>query len=59
MKLFDTVNYDVIHYIRLGFSPGVCDFVSKVSDFSPTLAIAEIDEADGASTGNIRLVKAE
>ena len=42
MKLFDVVNFDVIHFVRLGFAPGPCDFVSKVSSFSPILAIAEM-----------------
>ena len=28
IKLFDTLNFDVIHFLRLDFSPGVCEFVT-------------------------------
>ena len=55
----------------MGFAPGECDFVSKLSSFSPILAICELpveketpeegkepEEAD-STTGAIRLVKVE
>ena len=58
VKLFDVVNFDVIHFLRLGFAPKVCYFVSKVSSFSPVLAISEVGREDGKE-GNIRLVKVE
>ena len=41
MKLFDVVNFDIIHMAKLGFIPTVCEFVNKVSSFSPLLAIGE------------------
>ena len=60
LKLFDTLNFDVIHFIKLGFAPGECDFVSKINSFSPVLAVAELPSADGLeTTGLIRLVKVE
>ena len=43
LKLYDVQNFDVIHFVRLGFAPGECEFVSKVSSFSPVLAIAELN----------------
>ena len=42
VKLFDVLNFDVIHFFKLGFAPGECDFVSKLSSFSPILAICEL-----------------
>ena len=42
MKLYDVQNFDVIHFIRLDFSPGECEFVSKLSNFSPILAVVEL-----------------
>ena len=42
LKLYDVQNFDVIHFVRLDFAPGECEFVSKVSSFSPVLAIAEL-----------------
>ena len=75
LKLYDVQNFDVIHFIRLDFHPGECEFVSKVSNFSPILAIVELpgrneenkeeqaaEEAkvdDEAGQGAIRLVKVE
>ena len=43
LKLYDVQNFDVIHFVKLGFAPGECEFVSKVSSFSPVLAIAELN----------------
>ena len=66
IKLFDVPNFDVIHFIRVGFAPGECDFVSKVTSFSPILAVAELPinggedpEAKASAAGAIRLVKVE
>lgn len=63
LKLFDVLNFDVIHFFKLGFSPGDCAFVSKVNSFSPVLAVAEIPSAEEDATnstgGAIRLVKVE
>lgn len=36
------LNFDVIHFLKLDFVPGVCEFVSKVSSFTPILAVAEL-----------------
>ena len=62
-------NFDVIHFMRLGFAPGECEFVSKVSSFTPILAVAELsspseesqeDQAAVESVqGAIRLLKVE
>ena len=41
MKLFDVVSFDIMHMVKLGFVPTVCEFVHKVSSFSPVLAIGE------------------
>ena len=68
LKLFDVLNFDVIHFARLDFAPGECCFVSKVASFSPILAVAQIPQQaeDGESgddllrqEGVIRLVKVE
>ena len=53
MKLFDVVNFDIMHMAKLGFIPTVCEFVNKVSSFSPLLAIGE----QGQPT--IRIINAE
>ena len=50
----------MIHFIKLGFAPGDCEFVSKVNSFSPVLAVAELPaEEEQEPTGAIRLVKVE
>ena len=70
VKLFDVQNFDVIHFMRLGFAPGECEFVSKVSSFTPILAVAELSsppseesQEDQAAVelvqGAIRLLKVE
>jgi len=41
------LNFDVIHFMRLGFAPGECEFVSKASSFTPILAIAELPNSPG------------
>ena len=53
MKLFDVVNFDIMHMAKLDFIPTVCEFVNKASSFSPILAIGEQDQSI------IRLVNAE
>jgi len=47
VKLYDVLNFDVIHFMRLGFAPGECEFVSKASSFTPILAIAEMPNSSG------------
>jgi peptidylprolyl isomerase domain and WD repeat-containing protein 1 len=41
MKLFDVSNFDVIHIIKLDFTPSVCEFINKTTSLSPLLAIAD------------------
>ena len=53
LKLFDVVNFDIMHMTKLGFVPTVCEFVNKVSSFSQVLAIGELGKPV------IRLVNAE
>ena len=49
VKLFDVLNFDVIHFMQVGFTPGECEFVNKVSNFTPILAVAEISNPDSAN----------
>ena len=53
MKLFDVVNFDIMHMAKLDFVPSVCEFVDDVSSFSPILAIGEQNEP------TIRIVNVE
>ena len=69
------LNFDVIHFFKLDFAPGECDFVSKVSSFSPILAVCELprvseeikegeeqaatEQQENTPSGAIRLVKVE
>jgi len=41
MKVFDVVNFDLMHMIKLKFVPDVCEFVNKKSSFASLIAIAE------------------
>ena len=52
VKLFDVLNFDVIHFFKLGFAPGECDFVSKLSSFSPILAICELPKPPVSEENN-------
>ena len=53
MKLFDVASFDVIHILKLSFVPSVCEFVHKITSFSPLLAIAEFNKS------TIRILNAE
>ena len=59
VKLFDVLNFDVIHFFKLGFAPGECDFVSKLSSFSPILAICELPKKPSSPSSNQEEVKDE
>lgn len=41
MKVFDVVNFDLMHMIKLKFVPDVCEFIHKKASFSSIIAIAE------------------
>jgi hypothetical protein len=41
LKVFDVVNFDLMHMIKLKFIPDVCEFIHKSSSFSSLIAIAE------------------
>jgi peptidylprolyl isomerase domain and WD repeat-containing protein 1 len=53
MKLFDISSFDVIHMVKLDFTPSACEFVHKKTAFSPLLAIAD------TLSPKIKLLKAE
>ena len=53
LKIFDILNFDMIHFIKLKFVPFHCEFVSKINDPCILIALTEKD------SGNIHLVKAE
>ena len=53
LKIFDVLNFDMIHFIKLKFIPFHCEFVSKINDPSIVIAVTEKDK------GNIYLIKAE
>jgi len=53
MKLFDVVNFDIMHMAKLDFVPSICEFVDDVTSFSPILAIGEQNEP------TIRIVNVE
>ena len=57
VKLYDVVNFDVIHFMRLGFAPGECAFVSKVSNFTPVLAIAQLPEILTSEDATLKVTK--
>jgi peptidylprolyl isomerase domain and WD repeat-containing protein 1 len=40
LKMFDVVNFDLMHMIKLKFTPEVCEFINKSSSFSSLLAIS-------------------
>lgn len=53
MKLFDVASFDVIHIVKLSFVPTVCEFVHKMTSFSPLLAIGEFN------TPSIKIINTE
>jgi peptidylprolyl isomerase domain and WD repeat-containing protein 1 len=53
LKVFDVLNFDLMHMIRLKFVPDMCEFIHKASSFSSVIAITQYQEAV------IHLIKAE
>lgn len=41
LKVFDVVNFDMMHKIQLKFTPDQCEFIHKASSFSSVIAISE------------------
>lgn len=41
MKIFDVVNFDLMHQIKLKFTPDCCEFIHKKTSFSAVIAVAE------------------
>lgn len=52
-KLFDVLNFDLIHMVKLTFAPSICSFIEKANQFSPLLAVGEVDQPI------IRVIRAE
>lgn len=53
LKIFDVVNFDLMHMIKLKFVPELCEFIHKASIFSSVIAITQYMESV------IHLIKAE
>lgn len=53
LKIFEVINFDMINYVSLKFSPLLCQFISKYND--PGLLIAVTEKENG----NIHLVKGD
>lgn len=53
IKIFDILNFDMIHFIKLKFVPYYCEFVNISSDPQLKVAVTEKD------SGNIHILKAE
>lgn len=53
VKIFDILNFDMIHFIKLKFVPYLCEFVNDSKDPQLKVAVTEKD------TGNIHILKAE
>ena len=41
LKVFDVVNFDLMHMIKLKFTPDLCEFIHKSSSFSSIIAISQ------------------
>jgi len=52
-KLFDVINFDLIHMVKLTFAPSICSFIEKSNQFSPLLAVGEVDQP------TLRIIRAE
>ena len=39
LKIFDVMNFDLMHMIKLKFIPDICEFIQKSSSFSSLMAI--------------------
>lgn len=40
LKVFDVVNFDLMHMIKLKFVPDLCEFIHKATSFSSVIAIS-------------------
>ena len=41
LKVFDVVNFDLMHMIKLKFVPDLCEFIYKTTSFSSIVAITQ------------------
>jgi peptidylprolyl isomerase domain and WD repeat-containing protein 1 len=41
LKIFDVVNFDLMHIIKLKFQPDLCEYINTESSFSGIIAITE------------------
>jgi peptidylprolyl isomerase domain and WD repeat-containing protein 1 len=41
LKVFDVVNFDLMHMIKLKFTPELCEFINKHSSFTSIVAITQ------------------
>lgn len=39
LKIFDVANFDLIHFVKLKFSPNLVEFIAKQSAFSSVVAV--------------------
>eukprot|EP00347_Sterkiella_histriomuscorum_P006628 403352043 len=53
IKIFDVVNFDLMHMVKVKFIPDVCEFIHKKSSFSAIIAVAEFNQP------KIHIIKAE
>lgn len=53
LKVFDVANFDMMHMIKLKFSPELCEFVHRSSAFSALLAVTQVEAAV------VHIIKAE
>ena len=53
LKIFDILNFDMIHFMKLKFTPYICEFINTFNHPELILAVTEKD------TGFIHILKAE
>ncbi len=41
LKIFDVMNFDLMHVAKLKFPPFLCEFIHKRSSFSPIVAVSQ------------------
>jgi len=46
LKVFDVLSFDMINWLKLDFSPGICAWVSGRRSTSPVLAVADLEGPD-------------
>ncbi len=51
LKLFDVVNADMINMYKFKFEPGLCEFIYKVNEIKPVIAVVEF------RTPNINIIQ--